>query len=118
MYELFEYCSKVEYSSFPVCTVELVVLSYVSSSHIVYTQSRTHSMDTQFSQGSVADFDVVRSTQFVEDYSRQVCAWKYSDICSFMIHCSFLQPQLIKLAIIPTLNRCYLRLGSSVCTCI
>lgn len=30
-------------------------------------------MDAQFSQGSLADFDVVRSTQFVDDFSRQVC---------------------------------------------
>ena len=29
-------------------------------------------MDAQFSQGSLADFDVVRSTQFVDDFPRQV----------------------------------------------
>lgn len=30
-------------------------------------------MDDQYSQGSLADFDVVRSTQFVDDLARSVC---------------------------------------------
>jgi hypothetical protein len=31
-----------------------------------------HTMDSQYENVNVADFDVVRSTQFVDDYSRGV----------------------------------------------
>ena len=37
-------------------------------------------MDDQYSQGSLPDFDVVRSTQFVDDFSRSVSIYCSADV--------------------------------------